>query len=162
MVSDTPSDATSSWTPEVSGSKPNEPMSYRDAVTLEKRLTMAEKVRKRYPQHVPIIAETQDPRMQLDKQKFLCPGHMKVAEFSMILRRRICECNDKENKGKKVLPPEAGLYLFIHETIPSANANLGDIYDDSKDTDDGLLYISYARENTFGSPFHTEVVGPAL
>lgn len=163
------SDMTSSWTPEAP-TEANKPMSYRDAVCLEKRLSMAEKVRKRYPQHVPIIAETKDPEMQLDKQKFLCPGHMKVAEFSLILRRRICDCNEKnaktkkdqkddkdgggfwkgKSKAKKVLPPEAGLYLFIHDTIPSANANLGDIYDDSKDPDDGLLYISYARENTFG------------
>ncbi|OQR68229.1 gamma-aminobutyric acid receptor-associated protein 2-like [Tropilaelaps mercedesae] len=74
----------------------------------------------------------------IDKQKFLVPDDISVAQFMWIIRRRIA------------LSPERALFVFVGRVMPQTSTNMGELYAQYKDPD-GFLYLTYSGENTFGS-----------
>ncbi|XP_022711606.1 gamma-aminobutyric acid receptor-associated protein-like 2 isoform X3 [Varroa jacobsoni] len=74
----------------------------------------------------------------IDKQKFLVPDDISVAQFMWIVRRRIA------------LSPERALFLFVGRVMPQTSMSMGELYSQYKDPD-GFLYLTYSGENTFGS-----------
>ncbi|EEC05413.1 gamma-aminobutyric acid receptor associated protein, putative, partial [Ixodes scapularis] len=77
----------------------------------------------------------------IDKQKFLVPSDITVAQFMWIVRKRIH------------LSPEKALFVFVGRLMP--HLSMGDLYGTYRD-EDGVLYLGYSGENTFGRPstFH--------
>ncbi len=116
---------------------------YRDRTTLDQRKDLAEKVKMRYPGRLPIICEPHkrdDPSTAIDKNKFLCPSNLTMGQFVSVVRSRL----------KDVAPSEA-IYLYIGEkaAIPSNTMTVEAAHEKYAE-DDGLLYITFAKENTFG------------
>ncbi|KAH6945378.1 hypothetical protein HPB50_008133 [Hyalomma asiaticum] len=74
----------------------------------------------------------------IDKQKFLVPNDITVAQFMWIVRKRIH------------LSPEKALFVFVGRLMPQSSLSMGDLYATYHD-DDGFLYLAYSGENTFGS-----------
>jgi len=105
----------------------------------EYRKSEAAKIRKKYPERVPVIVEKvpNSDIKQIDKRKYLVPNEITVAQFMWIIRKRI------------EMQPEKALFLFINKLIPSAANTMGHMYEEYKD-EDGFLYIRYSGENTFG------------
>jgi GABA(A) receptor-associated protein len=73
----------------------------------------------------------------IDKNKFLVPSDLSIAQFLFTIRKRI------------KLRPEQSLFLFVKNSIPRSDILLSQLYKEYKD-EDGFLYITYSGENTFG------------
>ncbi|CAH1269714.1 GABARAPL2 [Branchiostoma lanceolatum] len=120
---------------------------YKEEHSLEHRQAESEKIRRKYPDRIPVVVE-KVPNSQIqdiDKKKFLVPTDITVAQFMWIIRKRI------------KLPSERAIFLFVGKILPQSRytevhfnlANMGQIYNEHKD-EDGFLYIAYSGENTFG------------
>ena len=114
--------------------------SFKFEYSEEDRSTLSSNILERYPDRIPIICEPgNDSDLVIDKRKFLAPRDYKVGHFLMTLRRRIPGMKSSE-----------ALYIFANGTIPPSGQNMADLYDKMKD-EDGLLYLKFAKESTFGS-----------
>lgn len=112
---------------------------FKEQYSLEQRRSESENIRKKYPDRIPVIVE-KAPRStipNIDKQKFLVPSDISVAQFMWIIRKRI------------QLSPEKAIFLFIGKILPQSSASMGLIYAENVD-EDGFLYVVYSGENTFG------------
>ncbi|KAK8807136.1 hypothetical protein WA158_003895 [Blastocystis sp. Blastoise] len=112
---------------------------YKKTHSLEERKEESELIRKRWPKRTPVICEKDGKSSvpTIEKQKFLVPAEMTVAEFIFTIRKRIS------------LTPNTALFIFINNKVPSSGATIASLYEKNKDQD-GFLYITYSGENTFG------------
>ncbi len=117
-------------------------MNFRDEHPFEHRCNESKKVRARYPTRLPVIcerhAQTGASLPKSDKRKFLVPRDLSMAQFSMVIRKR--------------LQIEASTALFLttqNGILPPVTQQLHIVYDEHRD-DDGFLYLHYSAENTFG------------
>lgn len=112
---------------------------YKEENTLEERQAEAFRIKRKYPERLPVIVEKL-PRSQiqfLEKKKFLVPNDLSVAQFMWMLRKKIH------------LPSEKAIFLFVGRMLPQSSASMGEVYAEHKD-EDGFLYVAYSGENTFG------------
>lgn len=74
----------------------------------------------------------------IDRQKYLVPDDLSVANFMYVIRKRI------------KIEAEKSIYLFVNNKVMPATAQfISTLYEKYKD-EDGFLYITYAGESTFG------------
>ncbi|XP_064467376.1 gamma-aminobutyric acid receptor-associated protein-like 2 [Ornithodoros turicata] len=112
---------------------------FKEQFTPEQRKQEAETILQKYPQRIPVIVE-RAPNSHIpaiDKQKFLVPSDITVAQFLWIVRKRI------------QLSPERALFVFVGRLMPQSSLSMGDLYGTYHD-EDGFLYLAYSGENTFG------------
>ncbi|MBN3284917.1 GBRL1 protein, partial [Polyodon spathula] len=91
---------------------------YKEDHPFEYRKREGEKIRKKYPDRVPVIVE-KAPKARvpnLDKRKYLVPSELTVGQFYFLIRKRIH------------LRPEDALFFFINNTIPPTSATMGLLY----------------------------------
>jgi GABA(A) receptor-associated protein len=108
--------------------------------TLAKRQKRCRDVRFKFPTRIPVIVErapSSDVPL-LDKFQFLVPSDLTMGQFGYVIRRRLS------------LPPEKAVFLFCNNSIAPTSAVMSAVYEKYKDKEDGLLYVIYAGENTFG------------
>jgi GABA(A) receptor-associated protein len=117
---------------------------YKNKFPLEKRKQDAIRVLERYPDRIPVVVECENTRHSkallhnLDKQKYLVPKDLTVAQFLYILRRR-CKIDSK-----------TGLFIFFNKHLEPAGKFMGDVYLNHHDDDDRFLYATLGGESTFG------------
>uniref|UniRef100_A0A1B6H2K1 Uncharacterized protein n=1 Tax=Cuerna arida TaxID=1464854 RepID=A0A1B6H2K1_9HEMI len=112
---------------------------YKEEHPFEKRKGEGEKIRRKYPDRVPVIVE-KSPRSNigdLDKKKYLVPSDLTVGQFYFLIRKRI------------QLRPEDALFFFVNDVIPPTSATMGMLYQDYAE-EDNFLYIGYSDENVYG------------
>lgn len=114
---------------------------YHKNHTFEERKAEIDKIRKKYPEKVPVVVEraqysTNVP--EIDKNKFLVPEELTIGQFIFVIRKRI------------KLGPEQALFIFINNELPSTSTLMSHIYQKHK-SDCGFLYVTYSGENCFGS-----------
>ncbi|GAM27810.1 hypothetical protein SAMD00019534_109860 [Acytostelium subglobosum LB1] len=115
--------------------------SFKHDHPFEKRKEVAERIRSKYQDRIPVIVE-KAPRSDapdIDKKKYLVPADITVGKFVYEIRKHMPKIN-----------AEKAIYLFVNNTLPPTAALISQIYDRYKD-EDGFLYITYSGENTFGS-----------
>ncbi len=124
----------------MSWSWSNKPYYFKEKYSFEDRFDEVQRIRKKYPDHIPVICEKykNDIIPNVKKNKYLLNRNMTICEFVYIIRSHIN------------LSPEKGLYIFINGMIPCMTDSLSQIYALHK-CNDGFLYIKYTSENTFGS-----------
>jgi GABA(A) receptor-associated protein len=114
---------------------------YKDKHLFDDRLKLSSNIMERYPDRIPVICEPKDnDKITLDKKKFLCPRDFKMGHFLITLRKRL----------KEKLRSSEALYIFSNNTALPNNLTMEEIYEKCKD-EDGLLYFTFDKENTFGS-----------
>jgi len=98
------------------------------------------KIRKKYPERVPIYVKKAIgcEFIDIDKNKFLVPIDLTLGTFITVIRKRI------------KLAPEKALFIFINNVLPPLTSLMINIYDEMKDND-GFLYIYYNGESVFGN-----------
>ena len=114
--------------------------SFKRKFPFEKRYAEAARIRKKYPDRIPIICQRMGDNIpDLDRKKYLVPADLTMGQFVYIIRQRM------------TLGPELGIYLFVGENscIPNNTVLMEHIYHQHAD-DDNFLYINYSGENTFG------------
>ena len=114
-------------------------MSFKSAHSLDKRKAEAERIRLKYPDRIPVIAEREKGShlTEIDKKKYLVPNDLTVGQMVYVIRKRI------------KLQPEEAMFIFVNRILPPTGALMSEIYREHKD-EDGFLYITYSGENTFG------------
>eukprot|EP00823_Brevimastigomonas_motovehiculus_P009168 TRINITY_DN8824_c0_g1_i1.p1 TRINITY_DN8824_c0_g1~~TRINITY_DN8824_c0_g1_i1.p1 ORF type:complete len:117 (+),score=16.96 TRINITY_DN8824_c0_g1_i1:54-404(+) len=107
--------------------------------SFEKRKAEAQRIRAKYPDRIPVIAEKapESKIPDIDKKKYLVPSDLTILQFIYVLRKRI------------KLPAESTIFIHVRNTLPSTSALMSTIYKEFKD-EDGFLYVTYAAESTFG------------
>lgn len=125
---------------------------YRRKHSAEYRRSESEDIRHLHPDRIPIIAEvhpTSHDALLGDRDvavryKYLVPDEMNVANFLIVLRRRM------------QVPSDQALYLFVTDAAGSTSRlitggqMLSAVYERHKSVEDGYLYVVYATESTFG------------
>lgn len=114
--------------------------SFKNKFPMEKRKEEALRIRKKYPDRIPVIVE-KAPNADLpdiDKHKFLIPCDLTVGQFVYVIRKRI------------VLEPEKALFLFVGNTLPPTAMLMAELYKNHVD-EDSFLYIVYQSESCFGN-----------
>jgi len=108
--------------------------------TLDERLNESAKIKKKYPDKIPVIIKksTLEKTLQeIDREKYLIPYDLLVSQLHYIIRKRIN------------INPEKAIYLFCNNKLISTSETVSNIYNTDKN-EDGFLYIEYTAENTFG------------
>merc|ERR1712096_491894 len=88
---------------------------YKEEHPFEKRRAEGEKIRRKYPDRVPVIVE-KSPKARigdLDKKKYLVPSDLTVGQFYFLIRKRIS------------LRPEDALFFFVNNMIPPTSTTMG-------------------------------------
>ena len=107
--------------------------------SLEDRLKESTSVKSKYPERVPAILcigenlNTND----FSKIKYLVPQDLTIGQFIFVIRKR-CK-----------LDPHDALFLSVNGTI-LANVTIIEDIKDKHIGEDGFLYFTINRENTFG------------
>lgn len=107
---------------------------YKEDHPFEYRKKEGEKIRKKYPDRVPVIVE-KAPKARvpdLDKRKYLVPSDLTVGQFYFLIRKRIH------------LRPEDALFFFVNNTIPPTSATMGQLYEDNHEEDIGKHHTAHA------------------
>ena len=116
---------------------------FKKQFSFQKRKEESQKILEKYEDKIPVIVEKHHGASvkEIDKQKFLVPFEMTVAQFIYVIRKRI-ELTEQE-----------ALYIFVDKTLPMTSQTVKSLYDDykTKKDFDGFLYITYCNENTFGN-----------
>ena len=102
---------------------------------LENRISASNKIINKFYNRVPIIV---DSKIILDKNKFIVPRDMIIAQFMYILRKKL-----------DVNPGEA-IFLLCRNNIVMTSDSINTIYERYKE-EDGFLYLIITKENTFGN-----------
>merc|ERR1711911_94622 len=113
---------------------------YKEEHPFEKRRAEGEKIRRKYPDRVPVIVE-KSPKARigdLDKKKCLVPSDLTVGQFYFLIRKRIH------------LRPEDALFFFVNNVIPPTCATMGTLYQEHHE-EDYFLYIAYSDESVYGN-----------
>lgn len=111
---------------------------FKDEVNYERRVFESQRLRNKYPNHIPVIIERKDDKIEdIDKKKYLVPYDITIAQFIVVIRKRI---NLDKTKA---------LFVFCNNVLPSNSALITNIYMNNKD-EDGFLYFKYTAESTFG------------
>ena len=112
---------------------------FKDKFSLKKRTDESSRIRKKYPDRVPVIVEKSEYSDidVIDKKKFLVPTDLTIGQFVYVVRKRI------------KLEPEKAIFMFINNTLPPTSSLMSQIYKQHKDVD-GFLYVVYSGESTFG------------
>lgn len=106
--------------------------------SIVKRLQESALVLSKYPDRVPVIVDTSDTELKLDKNKFIIPDTLSVSELIYIIRKRI------------KISSSQGIFVFLeNNTLLSGNDNIKNVYYKNK-SNDGFLYLIYLPENVFG------------
>jgi len=111
---------------------------FKEKHSFEKRLEEAQRIKKKYPNRIPIICERylkSDP--EIDRKKYLVPDDLSLTNFLYVIRKRI------------KLKPQESLYLFVNGKILTSASYLLHVYEENQEKDE-FLYIKYTMENTFG------------
>lgn len=112
---------------------------FKDEKSFEKRREEGERIRKKYPDRIPVIVEKAPKAriMDLDKKKYLVPSDLTVGQFYFLIRKRI------------QLRPEDALFFFVDNVVPATSENMGQLYQKHAD-EDKFLYIAYSDESVYG------------
>jgi GABA(A) receptor-associated protein len=108
---------------------------YKKLKNVDIRKCESSKLLKKYNNKIPIIINVSD--IPITERKFLVPNDITIQDFIYILRKRI------------KLTPEQSIFIFINNNLPPMNVLISEIYKNHCD-EDGFLYISLHKENTFG------------
>lgn len=117
--------------------------SYKEEHDFEKRRQEGEKIRKKYPDRIPVIVEKAPKARigELDKKKYLVPSDLTVGQFYFLIRKRIH------------LRPEDALFFFVNNCIPPTSYTMGALYQEHHE-EDYFLYIAFSDESVYGSETH--------
>jgi len=113
---------------------------YKEDNSFEKRKAEGEKIRRKYPDRVPVIVEKAPKARinEIDKKKYLVPSDLTVGQFYFLIRKRIH------------LRPEEALFFFVNNAIPPTSATMGSLYQEHHE-EDFFLYIAFSDESVYGA-----------
>jgi hypothetical protein len=117
----------------------------------DERLKETTDIRQKHPTKIPVVVEPADsaqPPLTADVCKFLFPAEMTVQQVQWVIRKKIAN-----------LSAEEALFIFARRrrkdqpdltpAMLTGSALMSEVDAQSK-SEDGFLYLAYAKENVFG------------
>jgi len=89
----------------------------------------------KYPDRVPVHVRAVNGELQ---NKYLIPKDMALSSFMVVLRKKI-----------DVKSHEA-IFVYVKNVLPPNTRTFGELYTQFHDDKDGMLHMTWSRENTFG------------
>lgn len=113
--------------------------SFKEKFDFEKRADEATRIKKKYPDRIPVIVEKAQhcDMPDIDKHKYLVPKDLTVSQFIYVIRKRVN------------IKAEEAIFLFINNSLPSSSELMSTVYENNKD-EDQFLYAKFSEESTFG------------
>jgi GABA(A) receptor-associated protein len=111
------------------------PLSEEDT---EKLLKESRSIKSRYPEKIPVIVNTKNKKLKMDRQKFLIPNDLTVSQFIYVIRKRI------------ELKKESAIFMLVNDMMPASSQTMEQLYNEQMDTNTEMLFVDIAMENTFG------------
>ena len=114
---------------------------FKQDYIFESRTKESSSLLKKYPERVPVIIERSKNSIHLtiiDKNKFLVPKELTMSQLLWVIRKRM-----------NIRKEQAVFLLSESGKVFSGTEHISSVYENNKDLD-GLLYLRYANENTFG------------
>ena len=114
---------------------------FKKQTSLEKRIEQFEKIKKEYPNKIPIILERSQKCSinKIIKTKYILSNELTMSEFIKIIREKL------------ELEPERALFFLANgKYTVSGSEDLAQVYDKYKDSEDGFLYLTYSEEIVYG------------
>ncbi len=111
---------------------------YKKKYTLEQRKSDREKIIKKSPNKIAIILENKIDKNNPNYEKLLCSSSISICDLLFVVRKRF------------KLEETAAVFFQCNNTLLVPTQNLSQVYNNHKDEEDGLLYISLFKENVFG------------
>ena len=108
--------------------------------SFDDRKAESKKIMTKYDDRIPVIVhkDAKSKIENINKNKFLTPGDLTLAQFIYVIRKRI------------KLDESSSLFVFVDETVLAPTSHtMASLYNAHKD-DDGFLYLLYCSENVFG------------
>ena len=90
----------------------------------------------KYPDRVPVHVRAVNGELQ---NKYLIPKDMVLSSFMVILRKKI---NVKAHEA---------IFVYIKNVLPPNTMMFGELYKQFHDDKDGMIHMTWSRENTFGA-----------
>ena len=95
------------------------------------------KLKEKNPDRIPVLVSKLHDDLHMEKTKFLVPLDLTMGQLQYVFRRSL-----------KIDPTEA-IFIFVNNKILATTSDLtSSVYD--KYNTNGYLYVSIAKENTFG------------
>lgn len=117
---------------------------YKSTTPLQTRITKSKYAFKNYNDRYPVVIQKhyKDKNLpDIDHIKFLVPENLDYNSLLMIIRKRLV----------RKLPPDIALFLLTEKGgLVTGTEKISQVYSDHYDKEDGLLYLFYCSENTFG------------
>ena len=112
-------------------------MKYLENKKIQISLDEVERLKKKYPNKIPILLETKN--IEIDRHKYLVDTYTRFADLLLVFRRRIKDLKSSES-----------LYMFVGEnpTLVPLHKEVNEVFDNLNT--DGYIKITIAKENTFG------------
>ena len=114
---------------------------FKKSHSLEERKEESKKIMAKYDDRIPIVIfkdEKCKNLQDINKNKFLAPTDLTLAQFLCVIRKRI------------ELDEAQALFIFVDDsTLAVSSQTIGTLYQNHKD-EDGFLYMIYCSENVFG------------
>ena len=106
---------------------------------LSDRLERSDRILKKYPDRIPIIAEKHysSKLPDIDKTQYLVPRDMCAGNFVCVLRKRL------------KLGPTDAIYLFVNGSLVQSHISMHQLYEDNKSSD-RFLYVIFMEQQTYG------------
>lgn len=99
------------------------------------------KLLEKYPDRIPVVitrSKNKSDIDDIDRNKFLVPSDYTIGQLVTVIRKRI------------KIKAHQGIFVFINNKLPAVSSTVADVYAKHKDPNDGMLYVTYSGENTFG------------
>jgi GABA(A) receptor-associated protein len=112
---------------------------FKKRYDFDKRREESARIRKKYPDRIPIIVEKAQGSniVDIDKSKYLVPSDLTIGQFVYVIRKRI------------KLSPEQAIFIFVNNSLPLSAALISQVYEEHKDADN-FLYFLYSGESVYG------------
>jgi GABA(A) receptor-associated protein len=113
---------------------------FRLEYSLEHRKDVSGRIRRQYPDRIPVIVERakDSDAPLLAKNKYLVPSDVTLGRLIFEVRQHLR------------IGSERAIFLYVNDNLlPSTQTLVSTLYTTQKDAD-GFLYVQYAGENTFG------------
>lgn len=121
---------------------------FKEQFSLEERKKQANRIKQKYADRIPVIAEKYHKANlpDIEKKKYLLPDDLTVNQFQYVIRQRVRLASDQ------------ALFTFIMQEkkpgqakpiLPAVTRTMGDIYKECRD-EDGFLYMIYSNDQVYG------------
>ena len=134
---------------------------FKDGKSLKERQALCQTMLTKHANKIPIIVEKSlvgCDLPDLDRCKFLVDGSLTFMQFRCVvlgkIRTALVDASKRAAKveASKVDASKKAIFFFVGggKHLPGQAMTLNELYKQYKDEEDGLLYITYHTEDTFG------------